>query len=103
MLKNILTKSEEDISNEYYVALQNMIHQEVINCLSNINFEKYMDVAVISYDEKTKLCICKDLGTKEIYDDIINYTSDTLAAGNIVRIYYNGQDRFIGRHLTRKE
>ena len=41
--------------------------------------------------------------TQQEYSNIPNYTGESLQAGNIIRLYKNGQDRFIGTRLKQKE
>lgn len=101
--KKIETQIDKNAMDRLLLSLQSVIRAEVVKVISSMNLELYIDLCVVSYDDDNGLCKCKDLGSGEIYEDILNYTNEALAPGNIVRVYYKNQDRFVGRRLTGKE
>mgnify|MGYP004519230163 FL=1 len=95
--------NEEIINSEFYLTLKKLIREEIRRELKNTNVEQYEDLQVVSYDSTTNTCNCKDMITLQEYSNVPNYTGDVLESGNIVRLYKNGQDRFIGTRLKQKE
>lgn len=95
--------NEEIIKSEFFLTLKKLIREEVKKELQNLNIEQYEDLQVVSYDAETNTCICKDMITRQEYSNIPNYSGENLQTGNIIRLYKNGQDRFIGTRLKQKE
>ena len=91
------------IGSDFYIQLRKLIQEEVQQQLKNSNIESYLDVQIVNYDPITRYCKCIDMSTDEEFNDVINYTNDELTQGNVVRMYYNGIDKYIGRHLIAKE
>ncbi|MFR2182477.1 MAG: hypothetical protein ACLS7B_09440 [Hominilimicola sp.] len=101
----MIDKEEEkiDFNDETVIAYVNMIRQiiqsEVATYLRNQNIETFMDLKVQSVSDDRLHATLKDTTTKEVYENIPNYTNIKIKPNDFVRMYISNQGlkKYIGQ------
>ena len=103
-----MSKKEEkeekiDFNDETVIAYVNMIRRiiksEVSTYLKNQNIETFEDLKVQSVSDDGLHVTLKDTTTKEVYENIPNYTNIKIKPNDFVRMYISnhGLKKYIGQ------